>query len=81
MEKIWGFVLQRIEYQILFYWQQHLEIFFMSILFLFLWEFINFAYIECIVQTTKNFAMDFFSYFVEEIMNTKICKTYRKIFF
>ena len=28
MGKIWGFVLQRIKYQRLFYWQQHLEILF-----------------------------------------------------
>ena len=75
--KLVRFMLKGIEYQRLFYWQQHLEI-------LFCFYFIR-AYKFCSIsklnidQITKNFAMDF-SYFEEEIMNTKICKIYRKFF-
>ena len=39
----------------------------------------KFCSISNIDQTTENFAMDF-SYFVEEIMNAKICKIHCKHF-
>ena len=68
-------LLHRIEYQIIFCWQQHLEI-------LFRFHFMRvhkFCSISNIDQNTKNVEMDF-SYFVEEIMNTKIYKIYRDFF-
>ena len=74
MGKIWSFVqIEQNEYERSFYWQQHFEI-------LFCFHFMKvykFCWISNIDQTNTSFAM-YFSYFVEEIMNTKICKIYRK---
>ena len=57
MGKIWGFVLQRIGYQRLFYWQPHLEI-----LFCFhLMRAYTFFFEPNIDETTTNFTMYFSS--------------------
>ena len=68
-------MLQRNEYQRLFHGQQHLEIKF--------WFHFMRAYKICLMsnidQITKNFLIDF-SYFLREIMNTRIWKIHRKLF-
>ena len=71
--QIWNFLLERIEYQRLFYWQYFLEIY---IFFNFMRVY-KFCSISNIDQTIKNVAMAF-SYYVEGIMNTKICEIYGK---
>ena len=71
---IWSFLLQKIEYQRLFHRQQNLEILF-CFSFMRAYEFCSISNID---QSTKIFAMDF-SYLVEEIINTKIFRIYRKI--
>ena len=67
-------LLHRIEYQIIFCWQQHLEILF-RFHFMRVYKFNSISNID---QTTNNFAIDF-SYFVE-IKNTKKCKIYHRNF-